>query len=101
MKIKYSKDAIKFLSKLDQKSITRIRSAVEGLTKSPPVGDIKPLQGYSDGRMRLRIKKLVRAWDPDFTKVTSEEARQIAHAEESGFIDADEIDWDNLGGITQ
>ena len=47
------------------------------------------------------IKKLVRAWDPDYTKVTSEEARQIAHAEESGFIDADEIDWDNLGGITQ
>ncbi len=55
MKIKYSKDAIKFLSKLDQKSISRIRSAVEGLTQSPPVGDIKPLQGYSDGRMRLRV----------------------------------------------
>lgn len=42
------------------------------------------------------IKKLVRAWDPDFTKVTPEEARQIAEAEKSGFIDEDEIDWDNL-----
>ena len=42
------------------------------------------------------IKKLVRAWDPDFTKVTPEEARQIAKAEKSGFIDEDEIDWDNL-----
>lgn len=42
------------------------------------------------------IKKLVRAWDPDFTKVTPEEARQIAEAEKSGFIDEDEIDWNNL-----
>ena len=42
------------------------------------------------------IKKLVRAWDPDFTKVTPEEARQIAQAEESGFVDEDEIDWDDL-----
>ena len=42
------------------------------------------------------IKKLVRAWDPDFTKVTPEEAKQIAEAEKSGFIDEDEIDWNNL-----
>ena len=42
------------------------------------------------------IKKLVRAWDPDFTKATPEEARLIAQAEESGFVDEDEIDWDDL-----
>lgn len=42
------------------------------------------------------IKKMVLAWDPDFTKVTPDEARQIAHAEESGFIDEADIDWDNL-----
>lgn len=42
------------------------------------------------------IKKLVLAWDPDFTKVTPEEAASIKEAEESGFIDANEIDWDNL-----
>ena len=42
------------------------------------------------------IKRLVRAWDPDFTKVTPEEARQIAEAEGSGFVDENEIDWDNL-----
>ena len=45
------------------------------------------------------IKKLVRAWDPDFTKVTPEEARQIAHAEQSGFVDEDSIDWDHLSQI--
>ena len=42
------------------------------------------------------IKKLVRAWDPDFTKVTSDEAQRIKLAEESGFVAEDEIDWDNL-----
>ncbi|WP_243149227.1 hypothetical protein [Colidextribacter sp. OB.20] len=42
------------------------------------------------------IKKLVRAWDPDYTKVTPEEAREIQDAEESGFIDDADIDWDNL-----
>ena len=43
------------------------------------------------------IKKLVLAWDPDFTKVTPEEARRIEEAEKSGYLDSDEIDWDNMG----
>ncbi|MBQ4599811.1 MAG: hypothetical protein IJB19_07850 [Clostridia bacterium] len=42
------------------------------------------------------IKKLVLAWDPDFTKVTEEEAKQIAQAEKSGFMDEGDIDWENL-----
>lgn len=58
MVIKYSKDSLKFLSKLDN-------------------------------------------WDPDFTKVTSEEASRIANAENSGFIDDTEIDWDNLESFLQ
>lgn len=47
------------------------------------------------------IKKLVRAWDPDFTKVTPEEARRIEAAESSGFVADSDIDWDNLGAIAQ
>lgn len=50
VKIKYSKDALKFLSKLDKKSVMRIRDAIEGLSSTPPIGDIKPMQGYNDGR---------------------------------------------------
>ena len=42
------------------------------------------------------IRKLVLAWDPDFTKVTEEEAKQIAQAEKSGFMDEGDIDWENL-----
>ena len=43
------------------------------------------------------IKKLVLAWDPDFTKVTAEEAKTIEEAELSGFVDAENIDWDSIG----
>lgn len=43
------------------------------------------------------IKKLVLAWDPDFTKVTAEEAKRIEDAENSGYVDADQIDWESIG----
>ena len=55
MQIKYSRDALKFLAKLEPKAVNRIRTAIQGLAKSPPEGDIRPLQGYSDGRKRLRV----------------------------------------------
>ncbi len=42
------------------------------------------------------VKRLVLAWDPDFTKVTPEEAVQLQAAEDSGFVPEEEIDWDNL-----
>ena len=41
MKIKYSKDSLKFLSKLTPKSVERIREAIHQLTLTPPKGDIK------------------------------------------------------------
>ena len=43
------------------------------------------------------IKKLVLAWDADFTKVTDEEAKQIEAADNSGYVDEDEIDWESIG----
>lgn len=43
------------------------------------------------------IKKLVLAWDPEFTKVTAEEAARIDEAEKSGFVDEDDIDWEQIG----
>lgn len=42
------------------------------------------------------IKKLVIAWDPDFTKATPDEAAHIDAAESSGFVNEADIDWDNL-----
>ncbi len=43
------------------------------------------------------IKKLVLAWDPDFTKVTEEEAKRIENAEKSGFVSDSEIEWEKIG----
>ena len=40
------------------------------------------------------IKKLVLAWDPD---VTPDEKELIEQAENSGFVDEKDIDWENLG----
>lgn len=42
------------------------------------------------------IKRLVLAWDNDYTKVTTSERKKIDNAENSGFIDDKDIDWDNL-----
>ncbi len=55
MVIKYSKKSLKFLSRLDNRAVTRIRTAVSGLCEVPPRGDIKNMQGCSVGRMRLRV----------------------------------------------
>lgn len=57
MNIIYSKTALKFLAKADKPTVTRIRTAIQGLTNTPPDGDIKIMQGYSDGRQRLRVGK--------------------------------------------
>lgn len=55
MRISYSKEALKFLKKLDRKSVGRIRTAIEGLTHTPPEGDIKAMRGSREECFRLRI----------------------------------------------
>ena len=57
MQIEYSRKAVKYISTLDRPTKQRIKTAIEGLNETPPKGDIKKLQGYTDGRKRLRIGK--------------------------------------------
>ncbi len=57
MPIEYSKKAAKYINGLDKPTKQRIKKAIEGLIEEPPKGDIKPLQGFSDGRKRLRTGK--------------------------------------------
>lgn len=57
MEIRYSKAATKAIEALDRPTKQRIRAGILGLTQKPPQGDIRPMQGYSDGRLRLRIGK--------------------------------------------
>lgn len=107
MEIRYDKAAVKFLQGLPQKLRESIREAIKGLTQKPPKGDIRPMQGYKDGRHRLRvgkhrvisqlIKRLVLEWDPDFTKLTPEERNRLEAAEQridSGeYVKDSEIEW--------
>ena len=55
MKVRYSRDAVKFLDKQTKKVVGRIIEAIGRLTLNPPEGDISSLKGYSEARMRLRI----------------------------------------------
>ena len=55
MDIRYSKSAVKAINRMDKATKARVRAGILGLTQKPPQGDIKPLQGYSDGRYRLRV----------------------------------------------
>lgn len=55
MIVRYSKKALKFLAKQNAVTVSRIREGIQGLTQVPPVGDIKQMQGRSDGMMRLRV----------------------------------------------
>ena len=53
MNVVLSKKAAKVLETLDKPTRARIVAGIHGI----PRGDIKPLQGYFDGRNRLRIGK--------------------------------------------
>ncbi|MDE6887577.1 MAG: type II toxin-antitoxin system RelE/ParE family toxin [Eubacterium sp.] len=57
MEIRFDKAAVKFLKGLPKKLRDFILEAIRGLTQKPPKGDVKPLQGYKDGRQRLRVGK--------------------------------------------
>ena len=71
-------------------------------TVTKQVIDLMEILPESEQNFALEfIKKLVLAWDPDFTKVTPEEAKRLQAAEESGFIDESEVDWTNLGRAYQ
>ncbi|MEA4964055.1 MAG: type II toxin-antitoxin system RelE/ParE family toxin [Lutispora sp.] len=57
LQIIYAKSAIKAISALERSIKQRIKEGIEGLTKVPPIGDIKQLQGYDSVTYRLRIGK--------------------------------------------
>ena len=57
MEIRYSKSAVKVIKSLDTTTKQRIKTGIEKLTLTPPEGDIKQLQGFTDERYRLRIGK--------------------------------------------
>ena len=57
MIVRFTKKAQKYYDDMTESYKEKIMNGIKGLTKESPEGDIKPLQGYSDGRKRLRIGK--------------------------------------------
>ena len=55
MEIRFAKAARKALESYDRPTKRRIKAGILGLTEKPPRGDIRRMQGYSDGRLRLRV----------------------------------------------
>ncbi len=55
MEIRYSKDAIKFLSKQDRITSTRIITAINRL----PDGDVKKLKGKEEYRLRIGSFRII------------------------------------------
>ena len=41
------------------------------------------------------IKRLVLAWDPDYTRLTSEERIRLEAAENGEYVDSEDIDWND------
>lgn len=68
MEIRYNKQVLKVLSKLDKSMQNKIRL----------------------------VKRCVLAWDPDYTKLTPQELKELENAKNSEYVPANEIDWDNL-----
>ncbi len=58
--------------------------------------EVTHAENYCPDWLKELNEKLVLAWDSDFTKVTNSERRQIERVEESGFVRAEDVDWDNL-----
>ena len=54
LEILLSRQAEKFLDKLNDKQAMIILNAIQGLTEQPPKGDIRKLKGYTDEK-RLRV----------------------------------------------
>ena len=53
MKVKLDGDAVKQYRRLNEPMLGRITSAIDGLKKDPPDGDIKMLKGNSGFRLRV------------------------------------------------
>ena len=55
------------------------------------------LYGVNEATAEAVREKIYTEWDPDFVKVTADEAKRIENAENSGFVDANDVDWEQLG----
>ncbi len=46
------------------------------------------------------LRRIVLAWDPDYTKLTPAESKELEKAMSGEYYDADDIDWEHLERYT-
>ena len=66
--VRYSKEAAKYIKTLDKNRKEQLRAAIrDNLMSLPAKGDIKPMEGYPKGTMRLRVGsyRIVFRYDDD------------------------------------
>jgi len=54
LRFKLLPDAKRYLDTLDKETVKRIYEALRKITKEPPIGDVKKMQGY-ENLYRLRL----------------------------------------------
>lgn len=42
------------------------------------------------------IKRLVLAWDPDFTRLTPTERQKLEEAENGEYVNLEDLDWEDM-----
>ena len=61
------------------------------------IGSMVSILPENDQNMILElVKRCVLAWDPDYTKLTPQEAKSLDECKNDEYFSASEIDWDNL-----
>ncbi len=65
-------------------------------TKTAEITEMLDILPESDLNLAYEIiKKMVLAWDPDFTKLTEAERARLEQSEKDPeFVDMDDIDWE-------
>lgn len=65
-------------------------------TKTAEITEMLDILPESDLNLAYEIiKKMVLAWDPDFTKLTESERARLEQSEKDPeFVDMDDIDWE-------
>ena len=58
--------------------------------------DISEVELWEGG---VEDKKLTNKWDPDYTKLTPSEEKNLKEAMNGEFVSSNEIDWDNLDSV--
>lgn len=75
MRIWLSREASKFLDKVDEQTINRFDLAFQKLLKQPPEGDIKPVKGSEALRLRIGKYRVIYYLEGDIIKITDIDSR--------------------------